>query len=499
MKIDETNVEGKVNTGLCAKTKGAVKSELREFPREHGGIQRVQSIRWEDWSDLDFMSLKPDEGALECFYDIYQNYHVPAASWIFDQMVLFQLPEEAGEAQSEFCSKTEVKARGSSQDGDSLLQVTRETEEYGTVRDRLTAAGIVLQKGVRIRGGKPIFKTSEAEKLWKFLEERDCIRIARGKLPTTKIIPVGKCPGYLSKNEPEARLKVNANFFIMDKFDCATVFDHIGTPLGLCVKEGVIKNPPLFHREALLVKKDGSVEVSAVDVRDLDIEIGGKCYRHGENATVYSRPERAKTSKDNSLKLVIVGCQVVAVKHGGDVVIPASGYVLSVPKENGCYSLEIQPGDTVTYHGMEAVSFGIQVGNSIIRNGVKTKEFISRFYNIYHLERVPFPPSLYPMNFEKTKAARIALGADKEGKPVLFWAEGAGKVNYTPGSDSTGASLSEMADIAEALGLYNAVNLDGGGSAQILLEGTRMLRISDRNKADNSDAERLIPLGLVVR
>ena len=56
-----------------------------------------------------------------------------------------------------------------------------------------------------------------------------------------------------------------------------------------------------------------------------------------------------------------------------------------------------------------------------------------------------------------------------------------------------------MAEIAQELGLYNAVNLDGGGSAQILVNGEKVLHISDRNKVDNTDAERLIPLGLVVR
>jgi len=103
------------------------------------------------------------------------------------------------------------------------------------------------------------------------------------------------------------------------------------------------------------------------------------------------------------------------------------------------------------------------------------------------------------MDYKKARAARIALGADAEAKPVLFWAEGKGKVKYTPGEDSVGASLSEMADIAEDLNLRNAVNLDGGGSAQILLDGERSLHISDRNVEDNSDAERLVPLGLILK
>ena len=102
------------------------------------------------------------------------------------------------------------------------------------------------------------------------------------------------------------------------------------------------------------------------------------------------------------------------------------------------------------------------------------------------------------MNFDKSRAARIALGADSEGKPILLWAEGAAKSGYIPGQGSCGASLSEMAEICADVGMVNAVNLDGGGSAQILLGNRRSLMISDRNKQDFSEAERPVPLGLML-
>ena len=82
---------------------------------------------------------------------------------------------------------------------------------------------------------------------------------------------------------------------------------------------------------------------------------------------------------------------------------------------------------------------------------------------------------------------------------MLLWAEGVGKLGYTKGQDSCGASLSEMAEICSEVGMVNAVNLDGGGSAQILLENRRSLLISDRKRTDHSEAERPVPLGLVVR
>lgn len=465
-------------------------SEIRVFNRENGEIQRVQVVRWEDWSQLSFLHLtqngfEQQVKALQCFGDIYKNFLVPTCPWIFPQMLMFCLPEE----DDIYDVLVECAKEGMKVDE----HVYYASERYGNVSDPLTIASILLQEGVKLKKGQPVFLNEQAKRLYYELETRGCVKIVCGKFPSTKIIPVGRYGGYLSEVEQNAKIKVNANFFIMDPFDCATIYDQVGTPFGLCIKDGVIENPPLYNREALLIEKEGASYISQKDIHELIVGLGEKTYISGKNATIYTRPKYTKTPDDNRVKVVIVGRQVVAVKRSGSVPVPASGFVMSI--KGG----KVAPGDAVSYHGLKDVQFGIQVGNSIIRKGVKTEKFISKFYNIYKLQRVPYPPSLYPMNFEKARAARMALGADKEGKPVLFWAEGKGKLEYKPGEDSVGASLSEMAEIASDLGLRNAINLDGGGSAQILLDGERTLHISDRNKEDNSDAERLVPLGLVVK
>lgn len=446
-----------------------MRSEIKVFSYPNGEIQRVQLVRFEDWSKLEFLNLSYNPGALDCFSDIYRQYLVPGCPWIFGNMVMFHIPE------------------------DLEVPFPHATKKYGAVSDDLTAAAAALREGVKVVGGKPVFKDEQVKQFWCELEKRNSLRIIRGKLPTTTFIPVGNTTGYLSEAEPDTAMKVNASFFIMDRFDCATVYDHVGTPLGLCVKDGVVLNPPLFGREALMIRKDGSVSVDTPDVRDLEIEINGQRHVHGKNAFIYSRPQRAVTPRGKGKKLVIVGNHVAAV-HTGSVPIPASGFVLC--PEGACTAA---PGDRVIYRGMEDVDFGIQVGNSIVKDGIKTERFVSRFYNIRHLEPIPFPPSLYPMDFDNARAARIALGADADGKPMLLWAEGAGKLGYTPGSDSRGASLKDMAEICSQLGMVNAINLDGGGSAQILLHNSRSLLISDRNRPDNTEAERPVPLGLILR
>jgi exopolysaccharide biosynthesis protein len=55
-----------------------------------------------------------------------------------------------------------------------------------------------------------------------------------------------------------------------------------------------------------------------------------------------------------------------------------------------------------------------------------------------------------------------------------------------------------MAEFCADAGMVNAVNLDGGGSAQMLLENKRSLMISDRNGADGGEAERPVPLALII-
>lgn len=446
-----------------------MQSEIKTYSYPDGCIQRVQVVRWDDWRELDFLEMSYSRQALTCFSNIYRNFLVPAAPWLHGRMIMFHIP------------------------ADLKVPFSFETGKYGAVADPVTAAAAALQEGVRIVGGKPVFANEEVKQFYQALEARNCLRLICGSLPVTTVIPVGDMPGYLTEAEPSARLKVNANFFIMDRFDCATIYDQLGAPFGLCVKDGEVRNPPLYGREALLVKKNGHVTVTSMDVRELEIEVGGETFIHGKNAAIYTRPHRLRTPGGKGKKLVIIGNRVAAVCEGS-AAIPASGFVLCPRGDwNG------KAGDPVIYRGLEDVVFGIQVGNSIVKNGIKTEKFHSKFYNIRHLEPVPYPPSLYPMDFAHARAARIALGADGDGKPMLLWAEGAAKLGYEKGKGSCGASLAELAEICADAGMVNGVNLDGGGSAQILLHNRRALEISDRNREDHSEAERPVPYGLIVR
>lgn len=439
-----------------------MRSELLTKRYPDGELQRVQVVRWDDWGALRFLRGAGDPGTLEGVARIYRRFLIPACPWIFGQMLLFRLPEDLDGA------------------------------AFGlSGAQPLTQAAALLRRGVRLRGGKPFFRSEEARSLWRALERAGCLAIARGRLPFTRVLPVGNESFLLSRVAGSAQLAVNASFFILDAFDCATRYDVIGTPFGLAVEDGRVLCPPLYGREALVVRRGGRVSVETPALEALSVRLGGKAFRPGVDAAVFTRPACRRTPRGKGWDHVIVDRTLADVVEGGGCEVPASGFVLRLAARTG------SPGVEVDYGGMEDVLFAVQAGNSLVRGGRETERFVSSFYNIYRPWRTPYPPSLYPLDYEKARAARIALGADGAGKPILLWAEGAAKIGHTPGEDSCGASLSEFARICREAGMVEGVNLDGGGSAQILLRGKRSLQISDRDD-DGREVERAVPLGLVI-
>lgn len=448
-----------------------METTIKTYQYDNGEIQRVRVIKADSFDELSFFSTKKSVRAFGVIENLYRNFIVPKCPWIFGQMILYHVPEELSK------------------------------EIMGDEADEAKLCAL-LRKKVRVRKSSLVFKDAQAKAICEKLIDAGYFAVISGALPHTKILPVGDSLGFLSESEPDARVKVNSNFFIMDCFDVASIYDRIGTPIGLMLKDGVIFNPPAYDREALLVHENGRVEIRNLSLNELTVQIGGRSYRHAVNAKIYERPKTCNIMKTpvhgRDLFVVITGTKVVDVCENGGCRVPGSGFVLRIPKDE-IAGTEIHVGDEVTYKGLENVKFGVQIGNSIVINGKKTERFISKFYNIYRgLGARAYPPSLYPLDFMKARAARTAIGATVEGKPCIFWAEGSKKTGYVKGEQSRGATLNDMADIASDLGLYNAVNLDGGGSAQILVDNRRELIISDRNPSDDTDAERVIPSGIRI-
>ena len=417
-------------------------SEVRIIEYPNGEIQRVQIVRAQSFRDIGFYRPSLTREAFESLCAVYRDEIIPAAELIFGDLFIFHVPQD--------------------------LTLPFESG----LGDRQAAARKYLIDHYPDEASRAFLKA---------VEQTGYLCHLKGRNPFRKsFVAYGEAVGFLSDNN-HSQLRVNSSFFTFDLMDADSPYDIFGTPLGLMVKDGMITNPPLFGRQALLVSSEGKVCVRPVSLDELTISIKG---------TIYQRPQYRRTPASDLNDVVIIGERVIAVNPGGNTRIPSSGFVISTAEEH-------QPGEKVTYGGMEDISFGLQVGNSVIIDGVKSEGFISPFYNLRRLEKVSYPPALYSLGYDTDRAPRIVLGADEDDRPVILWLEGPGKRNYRKGQDSCGATLRETADIAEKLGIRNAVSLDGGGSAQILLNGRRHLRVSGRH-ADNSEKERPVPVGLVI-
>ncbi len=448
-----------------------IDSEIRTIRYENGEMQRYQILSGFAWNDLEFVQAPFTKETFEEIVRMYQAFVIPKHSFLYGAFVIFHLPDGVD---SPFPSQT----------------------EDGVIFDRQIATCHGLEKMYRegrIRNMGDHLEIDD-ERIAAFissLEKDGWLGIGYGDKKDVAFFPIGEDLGYLSHTEPTPQLICNSNFFMMDLFDHDSPYDLFGTPYGMIVKNGIVSQPPINNREALLVDMDGKVKIGRPTLSELSFEIQGIKLVPGENCSVYWRPDTRVTPKADGLDLIIVGDEVVAVHSGGGVRIPGAGFVLHTSKE-----LEAIPSPVV-YRGMENCLFGIQVGSSAVKDGVLIDHFESPFFDLKK-DDVPYPPSLYPLDYARDRAPRMAICSDSDENPVIVWAEGCSKLFYDRGNESAGSSLLELAGFCHSIGLTNALNMDGGGSSEVFLSGKAEMHVSDRYP-DNSDSERPVPMGLMVR
>ena len=71
-----------------------MESQIKTYTYPNGDIQRIQVVRPENWDALNFLEFSGSERTLGRFSGIYRDFLVPAAPWLFGNMVLFRLPED---------------------------------------------------------------------------------------------------------------------------------------------------------------------------------------------------------------------------------------------------------------------------------------------------------------------------------------------------------------------------------------------------------------------
>lgn len=446
-----------------------MENQIETVYLDDGNMQRYQIISDFNWKEVNFTSFHFNKQIIKEMAHLFRINIIPKDPSFYGTLIFYNLPSSFildlnNEVEIGKIYKPQILLN-------HYFQEAANSNELKIVKDKL------------------IFQDEKLQNIYKFLEDSDRIAIEKGKSDEILFLPLDSALGHLSDN-CSTTVICNSHFFLMEKTDRDSPYDEIGTPHSLALKDGKILLPPLNHRESLLVDYNNKVQIAKIEITDLKIKIDDHIFEDQINSTFYYRPENRITAPIDGIDIVIVADKVVAIKKGGNTQIPMAGFVIQTKMND----FEIK-NITVEYLGKtQEFLFGVQVGPAMMTNNIKTKSLTCPFYKG---EGTPFPSTVYPLDFDKGRAARIGIG-EKEGRSLLIWAEGAGKLGYEKGKESCGASLKEFADFCENKSITNLINLDGGGSAQIIYKNKRYLKIADRKADTVTEAERPVPYGITL-
>lgn len=251
-----------------------------------------------------------------------------------------------------------------------------------------------------------------------------------------------------------------------------------GHPLGLIVIDGRVLSTPWGRRSAFAVREDRTPVIGTFAFRGtvrtprgiIPISAVNRPPRLG-GVALYT-PEYGPRTPPDALHAVVRGGRVVAVAPGR-VAIPPDGYVLTASSgQVAVIEGTVKPGDPVevrTSVHPGGIQHALGAGPRLVRDGYLQIPYAWE----------GFRPSLY-----RVRTSRSAVGITRAGKVLLVAVEGRNRQN-------TGMSLVELARLMRDLGAVQAMNLDGGGSATLVVGG----RVVNRPER----AQRPVSSMLVVR
>ncbi|MEN8201734.1 MAG: phosphodiester glycosidase family protein [Bacteroidota bacterium] len=271
---------------------------------------------------------------------------------------------------------------------------------------------------------------------------------------------------------------------------------YIGSPLGLIISEGRMLSAPLFNKPALLVKKDGSM-----DIRRVQCNEGLRIRREGEETVFNSTMYNPKSSYTGTAyyDLLYPGKHIEA--HGRTLIRLAGNRVKEIIECRNKDLAEVVPvGLTLAFApedlpaGLcageqlelflpeyEDVIHGVEAGPMLIQEG---KEAIDMKLEGW-LTSNSIRTQAARLDYTQMRGPKIAVGINREGELMVLTINGRIR-------ESVGATHGDMARILLDHGIEKAMGFDPGGSSTLVVDG-RTLNISPYNSAYESNAYSLPP------
>jgi len=292
---------------------------------------------------------------------------------------------------------------------------------------------------------------------------------------------------------------------IVDKYNGiaginGTYFSSTGRPLGVLVINQELISYPIHNRTALIIDENNKVSIDQV-LLDGFVEIAGDRFeitgvnepRDSNDVIIFTKHYGELTGTNRFGYELTVQDGKVTRGYVGNSRIPDNGFVVSFsPMFIEHVFSKVKKKDKVKIQ-MEMIPYSSR-GSGNIRHVLgggprlikKGKIYVSKNYE-------KFRPDI-----ASGRAARTAVGVTKDNKIIMVTVDGKPR-NRSPHerskyAQSIGVTLEELARLMKSLGAVDALNLDGGGSTAMVINGKTINRPVNGSQRAVSNALLVRPL-----
>ena len=271
-------------------------------------------------------------------------------------------------------------------------------------------------------------------------------------------------------------------------------------PVGLLVTDGNVVHPPVYHRPAIVQDSQGHLHIVPIGLKGLAIHwksgirlhVGGVNNLRGRSQApvAFNRAFRSTLPAHAGATLVLVGRELVAKSVGVPVEIPVGGFALTLPAHEEWMHLadRLPLHSRVDYHlpaphGMKKVMSAVAGGPTLLEDGqinisLESDEFCREAEPATFTRDETFDQNMLP---------RLAIGLNEKHDMIVAAVDGR---NFTR---ALGLTLKETATLMKALGCVQAINMDGGSSKRMVLNG-KTVDLTTTEIAQDTPPDRVRPV-----
>jgi len=279
-----------------------------------------------------------------------------------------------------------------------------------------------------------------------------------------------------------------------------TYFSSTGRPLGVLVINQELISYPIYNRTSLIIDKNQNAMIDQV-ILDGYVEIDGERYeitgvnepRESNDVIVFTSHYGELTGTNRyGYELTIKNGRVVSGQIGNSK-IPADGFVISFSPMFIEHVFEKVKINHKAKTHLQLIPYSKRIKNDVLHvmGGGPRLLKKGRVYVTKHTEK-------FKKDIANGRAARSAVGVTKSGKIMFIAVDGKPRRNSpwrkSKEPQSRGMTLEELAKLMKSLGVLDAVNLDGGGSSAMVINGKVKNRPVDGNQKRVSNALLIRPL-----